>query len=163
MYRRILHSLCIVALLALPMAAPVEAGPFGRRVLGDAAPGMGRQPPPSAEQLGLNSAQKAEWQAIRRDAKALRAATLDQLEAELSAASAALARPDANLPAIRSGIEAIAQVYLSEQQSLKARRLAFYQSLSAEQQAKVREWLAREAERTAALIRALRILRESEA
>jgi Spy/CpxP family protein refolding chaperone len=163
MFRRILLSLSIATVLALPLAAPAEAGPFGFRALsGAAGPGMGRRQPPSAEQLGLTPAQSAEWRAIRTDAKALRSAMLDQLEAELTAASATLARPDADLPEIRSGFEAIAQVFVSEKQQLKARRIAFYQSLNAEQQTKVREWMAREAERTAALIRAMRTLRDSE-
>jgi len=163
MFRRILLSLSIATVLALPLAAPAEAGPFGFRALsGAAGPGMGRRQPPSAEQLGLTPAQAAEWQAIRTDAKALRSAMLDQLEAELTAASATLARPDADLPEIRSGFEAIAQVFVSEKQQLKARRMAFYQSLNAEQQTKVRVWMAREAERTAALIRAMRTLRDSE-
>lgn len=164
MFRRIVLSLSIATVLALPLAASAEAGPFGFRALsGAAGPGMGRRQPPSAEQLGLTPAQSAEWQAIRRDAKALRAATLDQLEAELDDAADALARPDANLPAIRSGFEAIAQVFVAEQQQLKARRQAFYQSLNAEQQAQIRAWLAREAERSAALIRALKTLRDAEA
>jgi Spy/CpxP family protein refolding chaperone len=163
MFHRMLLSLSIATVLLLPMAAPAEAGPFGFRALsGAAGPGMGRRQPPSAEQLGLTPAQTAEWQAIRRDAKALRAATLDRLEAELEEAADALARPDANLPAIRSGFEAIAQVFVAEQQQLKARRQAFYQSLNPEQQAQIRAWLAREAERTAALIRALRTRRASE-
>lgn len=163
MFRRIVLSLSIATVLLLPLA-PAEAGPFGFRALsGAAGPGMGRRQPPSAEQLGLTPAQSAEWQAIRRDAKALRAATLDQLEAELDDAADALARPDANLPAIRSGFEAIAQVFVAEQQQLKARRQAFYQSLNAEQQAQIRAWLAREAERSAALIRALKTLRDAEA
>lgn len=162
MFRRILLSLSIATVLALPLAAPAEAGPFGFRALSGAGPGMGRRQPPSAEQLGLTPAQAAEWRAIRTDAKALRSAMLDQLEAELTAASATLARPDADLPEIRSGFEAIAQVFVSEKQQLKARRMAFYQSLNAEQQTKVREWMAREAERTAALIRAMRTLRDSE-
>ena len=127
MFRRIVLSLSIATVLLLPLA-PAEAGPFGFRALsGAAGPGMGRRQPPSAEQLGLTPAQSAEWQAIRRDAKALRAATLDQLEAELDDAADALARPDANLPA------------------------------------KIRAWLAREAERSAALIRALKTLRDAEA
>lgn len=161
MIRHILLPLSIATMLALPMAAPAEAGPFGVRA--HAGPAMGRQRPPSAEQLGLTPAQAAEWQAIRRDAKALRTATLDQLEAELTAAADALARPDADLPTIRSGVDAIIAVHASERQQLQARRQAFYRTLNPAQQAQVRDWLAREAERTAALIRAMRTRRGSEA
>jgi Spy/CpxP family protein refolding chaperone len=163
MFRRVLLSLSIATVLALPMAAPAQAGPFGFRALAGAGPGMGRRAMPSAEALGLTPAQAAEWKAIRVDAKALRSATLDQLEAELTEASIALQQPGADLPAVRSGVEAITEVFASERQQLKARRMAFYQSLSPEQQAKVRTWMAREAERTVALIRALRTLRESDA
>lgn len=163
MFRRVLLSLSIATVLLLPLAAPAEAGPFGFRALSGAGSGMARRQPPSAEQLGLTPAQAAEWQAIRRDAKALRAATLDQLEAELDDAADALASPDANLPAIRSGFEAIAQVFVAEQQQLKARRQDFYQRLNPEQQAQIRAWLAREAERSAALIRGLKTLRDAEA
>lgn len=164
MFRRVLLSLSIATVLALPMAAPAQAGPFGFRALaGAGGPGMGRRAMPSAEALGLTPAQAAEWKAIRVDAKALRSATLDQLEAELTEASIALQQPGADLPAVRSGVEAITEVFASERQQLKARRMAFYQSLSPEQQAKLRTWMAREAERTVALIRALRTLRESDA
>lgn len=140
-------------LLALALAA-------GLASTGDAfaGPFLDRPAPPTAAELGLSPAQAAEWQAIQADAKALRAATLQQVKAELDHTQAELAQPDADLRAIGQQYQSIAFAALLEQRQLRERRLAFYAGLNPQQQAQVREYLIAVSERAERAIRAFEVL-----
>lgn len=145
MMRKALMTLAVVA--GLSTASIAVAGPW-----------FGPQPAPSAAELGLDATQTAEWQAIQADAKALRRATLDQVEAELGDARQSLASPSADLRAVGAEFQAIALGFLMEQRQLRDRRLAFYNDLNPAQQAQVRSFLIAECERAERAIRAFEVL-----
>ncbi|GMU43012.1 MAG: Spy/CpxP family protein refolding chaperone [Xanthomonadales bacterium] len=145
MIRKTLLALALIASLA--GTGHAVAGSF-----------LDRPTPPTAAELGLSPAQAAEWQAIQADAKALRSATLEQVKTELDRTQAALAEPDADLAAIGQEYQSIAFAALLEQRQLRNRRLAFYESLNPDQQARVRAFLIEVSERAERAIRAFEVL-----
>lgn len=145
MIRNLLLTLALIAGLA--GTGHAIAGPF-----------FNRPTPPTASELGLDTTQTAQWQAIQADARALRQDTLTQIKLELSQTRESLAEPDADLRAIGQDYQSIALTALMEQRQLRERRLAFYASLNPQQQAQVRQFLIEVTERAERGIRAFEVL-----
>jgi hypothetical protein len=145
MIRKTMMALVLSAGLASTGA--VVAGPF-----------FNRPQAPTAAELGLDANQSAQWQAIQADTRSFRQHTLQALKAELDDTKTALASPDADLRTIGQDYQSIALAALMEQRQLRDRRLAFYESLNAQQQGEVRAYLVTLIDRAERAIRAIEVL-----
>lgn len=114
--------------------------------------------PPSAEQLQLSPAQAQEWAALQADAVALRRQLLADVAQDLPALEQALAAPDADLGLLAQHVQSQVLYALWQTQPIRERRLAFYESLDAAQQAQVRDWLIGVVQRLERLIEAAQVL-----
>jgi len=145
MKRIILRAAILGAVLTFN-PVPAEAGPL--RLM----------QPPSAGQLNLSPAQQLEWEALQTDARALRRQLLADLEASMPELEAALAEPEADLGLLSQHVQSQVLFALWKSQSIRQRRLEFYESLAPDQQALMRAWLVdavRGIERLIAVARAL--------
>jgi hypothetical protein len=145
MIRKTLMALALVAGITLAQGA--AAGPF-----------FGRPTPPTAAELGLNTEATGEWQAIQADAQALRSRTLKTVEAELGDAKETLATSNPDLRSVGLEFQSIALGFLMEQRQIRDRRLAFYNSLTPDQQLQVREFMIEQIERAERAIHAFEVL-----
>ena len=114
--------------------------------------------PPSAQQLQLTPAQASEWEALQADAIGLRQQLLSDVAHNLPALEQALAAPDADLELLVQHLQSQVLYALWQTQPIRDRRLAFYQSLNAQQQTLVRDWLIAVVQRLQRVIAAVQVL-----
>jgi len=144
--KRIILRAAILGVVLSFNPVPVEAGP------------LRSMQPPSAAQLNLSPAQQVEWEALQTDARALRRQLLADLETSLPQLEAALAEPEADLGLLSQHVQSQVLFALWQSQSIRQRRLAFYESLAPDQQALVRAWLVDVVRGIERLIAAARVL-----
>ncbi|MEN9560712.1 MAG: motif family protein, partial [Pseudomonadota bacterium] len=89
-------------------------------------------------ELALNPAQTAEWDKIAASAKAARAQARTLHEELITATKAELANPQPDLAKLAAKKDAIHTQVMALMKPIQTQKLAFYQSLSAEQKTKVR-------------------------
>lgn len=99
--------------------------------------------PMAAPQVsGLSSAQEAQLLALREDAAAGRRAAHAAMGNLLSTAQAELARDDADLHALSREAEAVMFSIALDMRAQRGERLAFYDTLTPDQQSQVRNFLS---------------------
>ncbi len=101
--------------------------------------------------LNLSPTQEIAWQALQNQQREVFRHGREQLGELASIARVELAEPDADLPKLAATLETEVDLLMTEQRALRTRKLAFYETLSAEQQAVLRDELVRRIERTEAL------------
>ncbi|MEZ5457538.1 MAG: Spy/CpxP family protein refolding chaperone [Lysobacteraceae bacterium] len=101
--------------------------------------------------LHLNTSQTAAWQALQAEQRALFMQGRSQLSEAADLARSELSAPDADLAGLAATLETEVDLWMADQRALRARKLAFYETLSAEQQAVLREELIRRMERAESL------------
>jgi len=101
--------------------------------------------------LHLTPAQEIAWQALQNEQRDLFRQGREQLSDAAAIARIELAEPDADLAGLAATLETEVDLWMADQRALRARKLAFYETLSAEQQAVLRAELVRRIERAEAL------------
>jgi hypothetical protein len=144
--KRIILRAAVLGVALCISPVPAEAGPF--RLM----------QPPTAAELKLSHAQQQEWEALQADARALRRQLLADLETSLPELEAALAEPEADLGLLSQHVQSQVLFALWQTQAIRQRRLAFYESLAPDQQARVRAWLVDVVRGVERLIAAARVL-----
>ena len=94
--------------------------------------------PPSATELGLDSSHAAAWEQLRAETIALRDAGRSELRERLRQADAILADEHADLRAFSADLDSDVDAWLARSRDLRARKLAFFESLSDSEKAHVR-------------------------
>lgn len=95
--------------------------------------------PPSATELGLDARHAAAWEQLRAETIALRDAGRSELRERLRQADAILADDHADLRAFSADLDSDVDAWLARSRDLRARKLAFFESLSDTEKAHVRE------------------------
>ncbi len=135
--RRLLWS----GLIGLVVAGGVLAGSQAERWRGM------RLPPMTAQELGLDQAQADRLLELQSRQRAYRLAAYDTVGGLLRDARVELDAPEPLLNSISVEFEQTVMALALEQRSLKAERMAFYQSLDADQQARVHAHLRQQLDR----------------
>ena len=94
--------------------------------------------PPSATELGLDNSHAAAWEQLRAETIALREAGRGELRERLRQADAILADEHADLRAFSADLDSDVDAWLARSRDLRARKLAFFESLSDSEKAHVR-------------------------
>ncbi len=94
--------------------------------------------PPTAAELGLSGAYVTQWNELREQTLTLRASTRDALRQRLHQLDDLLADTSPDLDAFNRESEHEADRTIARARALKAKKLAFYDSLPSAQQAHVR-------------------------
>ena len=95
--------------------------------------------PPSATELGLDARHAAAWEQLRAETIALRDAGRGELRERLQQADAILADDHADLRAFSADLDSDVDAWLARSRDLRARKLAFFDSLSDTEKAHVRD------------------------
>ncbi len=101
--------------------------------------------------LNLSASQTAAWQTLQAEQRALFLQGRTQLSEAAALARIELSEPDADLAGLAATLETEVDLWMADQRALRARKLAFYETLSAEQQAVLREELIHRMERAESL------------
>jgi uncharacterized membrane protein len=101
--------------------------------------------------LHLSPTQEIAWQALQNEQRELFRQGREQLNDAAAIARIELAEPDADLAGLAASLETEVDLWMADQRALRARKLAFYETLSPEQQAVLRDELVRRIERAEAL------------
>ena len=101
--------------------------------------------------LHLSPTQEIAWQALQNEQRELFRQGREQLSDAAAFARIELAEPDADLAGLAASLETEVDLWMADQRALRARKLAFYETLSPEQQAVLRDELVRRIERAEAL------------
>ena len=98
--------------------------------------------PPTAAELGLSGAQVGQWNQLRDQTLSLRTAARGSALQRIAQLRELLAKPEPDLDAFNRDAEHAGDDLLARARALKAKKLAFYDSLPAAQQAQVRKVLS---------------------
>lgn len=118
------------------------------------APRMARgdaMSPPTAAELGLSTAHAKQWDALRADAMALRQLGRVDLQGGVVELRALLDRPSADLRAFSDASQLKFDAHIAEARALRDRQLDLYESLSPDEQARVRAAMAERLDRLSML------------
>ena len=118
------------------------------------APRMARSDamlPPTAAELGLATAHAKQWDALRADAVALRRIGRMDLQGGAEQLRALLDRPSADLRAFSDASQRKFDANIAEARALRDRQLDLYESLSPDEQARVRAAMAERLDRLSQL------------
>lgn len=96
---------------------------------------------PSAAELGLDPSHAAAWERLRAESLQLRTSARQDMRERLSQADDILASDAPDLRALSADVDRRLDEYLARSRDLRARKLAFYESLSPAEQASVRDML----------------------
>ena len=107
--------------------------------------------PPAAAELGLTKAHAKSWDALRADAVALRQLGRDDLQDGFVAFRSLLDLPSPDLRGFSEESQRKVDAHMAEARALRERQLDLYESLSPQDQAKVRKAMAERLDRFAAL------------
>ena len=107
--------------------------------------------PPTATELGIAPAHAKRWDALRAEAVALRTVGRDDLREGVDEFRALLDQPAPDLRAFSRESQRRVDAHMAEARALRERQLDLYESLSPQDQAKVRKAMAERLDRFAAL------------
>lgn len=107
--------------------------------------------PPTAAELGLSTAHAKQWDALRADAIALRQVGRVDLQGGVVELRALLDRPSADLRAFSDASQLKFDAHIAEARALRDRQLDLYESLSPDEQARVRAAMAERLDRLSRL------------
>lgn len=107
--------------------------------------------PPTAAELGLSTAHAKQWDALRADAMALRQIGRVDLQGGVVELRALLDRPSADLRAFSDASQLKFDAHIAEARALRDRQLDLYESLSPDEQARVRAAMAERLDRLSKL------------
>ncbi|NOT89028.1 MAG: hypothetical protein HOP03_12710 [Lysobacter sp.] len=138
------HRIFLVAGLAAALVATTAIS-APRMARGDA------MLPPTATELGLSKVHATSWDALRADAVALRQLGRDDLQDGFVAFRSLLDQPTPDLRAFSEESQRKVDAHMAEARALRDRQLDLYESLSTDEQARVRAAMAARLDRFAAL------------
>lgn len=138
------HMLFLAAGLTVALAATTALS-APRMARGDA------MLPPTAAELGIAASHARQWDALRAEAAALRAVGRDDLRDGVGEFRALLDQPSPDLRAYSRESQRKVDAHMAEARALRDRQLDLYESLSPQDQAKVRKALAERLDRFAAM------------
>jgi hypothetical protein len=107
--------------------------------------------PPTAAELGLSAAHAASWDALRADAVALRQIGRDDLVAGTTELRTLLNQSSPDLRAFSRESQRKVDAHMAEARALRDRQLDLYESLSPQEQARVRAAMAERLDRLSKL------------
>ena len=107
--------------------------------------------PPTAAELGLTKAHAKSWDALRVDAVALRQLGRDDLQDGFVAFRSLLDEPSPDLRGFSEESQRKVDAHMAEARALRDRQLDLYESLSPDEQARVRAAMAQRLDRFAKL------------
>jgi hypothetical protein len=107
--------------------------------------------PPSAAELGLSAAHARQWDALRAESVALRRVGREDLIAGAGELRALLDQSNPDLRAFHVESQRKVDAHMAEMRDLRERQLALYESLSPQEQARVRAAMAQRLDRLSAL------------
>ena len=107
--------------------------------------------PPTAVELGLSAAHAEQWDALRADALTLRQAGRINLQGGVVELRALLNQPSADLRAFSEASQLSFDAHIAEARALRDRQLDLYESLSPNEQARVRAAMAERLDRLSRL------------
>lgn len=129
------HRLFLVAGLTVALVA-TTAFSAPRRLQGDA------MLPPTADELHLSPAHTKPWDALRSEAVALREVGRDDLRSGAAELRVLLDQPSPDLRAFSNASQRKVDAHMAEARALRDRQLDLYESLSPDEQARVRAAMA---------------------
>ncbi len=107
--------------------------------------------PPTAAELGLTTAHAKQWDALRADAVALRQVGRVDLQGGVVELRTLLDQPSADLRAFSDASQLKFDAHIAEARALRDRQLDLYESLSPDEQARVRAAMAERLDRLSKL------------
>ncbi len=107
--------------------------------------------PPTAAELGLSAAHARQWDTLRADAVALRQVGRVDLHGGAVELRALLNQPSADLRAFSNASQLKFDAHIAEARALRDRQLDLYESLSPDEQARVRAAMAERLDRLSKL------------
>ena len=107
--------------------------------------------PPSAAQLKLTPAHAKQWDALRSEAAAMRQVGREDLRSGVTEFRALLDQPAPDLRAFSNDAQRKFDAHLAEARALRERQLDLYESLTPDEQARVRKAMAERLDRFAQL------------
>ncbi len=138
------HMLFLAAGLTIALAATTAIS----------APRMARGEamlPPTAAELGISSTHARQWDALRADAVALRQVGRDDLIGGISEFRSLLDQTSPDLRAFSRESQRMVDAHIAEARALRDRQLDLYESLSPDEQARVRAAMAQRLDRLSKL------------
>jgi hypothetical protein len=133
------HLFLVAGLAAALIAATAVSAP--RLARGDA------MLPPTAAELGLSTAHAQAWDALRADAVAMRQVGRDDLVVGMGEFRSLLDQPSPDLRAFSKASQRKVDANMAEARALRDRQLDLYESLSPQEQARVRAAMAERLDR----------------
>ncbi len=107
--------------------------------------------PPTAAELGISSTHARQWDALRADAVALRQVGRDDLLGGISELRSLLDQSSPDLRAFSRESQRMVDAHMAEARALRDRQLDLYESLSPDEQARVRAAMAQRLDRLSKL------------
>lgn len=107
--------------------------------------------PPTAAELGLTTAHAKQWDALRADAVSLRQVGRVDLQGGVVELRTLLNQPSADLRAFSDASQLKFDAHIAEARALRDRQLDLYESLSPDEQARVRAAMAERLDRLSKL------------
>ena len=107
--------------------------------------------PPTAAELGLSTAHAKQWDALRADAVSLRQVGRVDLQGGAVELRALLNQPSADLRAFSDASQLKFDAHIAEARALRDRQLDLYESLTPDEQARVRAAMAERLDRLSKL------------
>ncbi len=107
--------------------------------------------PPTAAELGISSTHARQWDALRADAVALRQVGRDDLIGGISEFRSLLDQSSPDLRAFSRESQRMVDAHMAEARALRDRQLDLYESLSPDEQARVRAAMAQRLDRLSQL------------
>jgi hypothetical protein len=107
--------------------------------------------PPTAAELGISSTHARQWDALRADAVALRQVGRDDLIGGISEFRSLLDQSSPDLRAFSRESQRMVDAHMAEARALRDRQLDLYESLSPDEQARVRAAMAQRLDRLSKL------------
>lgn len=107
--------------------------------------------PPSAAQLKLTPAHAKQWDALRSEAAAMRQVGREDLRSGVTEFRTLLDQPAPDLRAFSNDAQRKFDAHLTEARALRERQLDLYESLTPDEQARVRKAMAERLDRFAQL------------
>ena len=107
--------------------------------------------PPTAAELGISSTHARQWDALRADAVALRQVGRDDLLGGISEFRSLLDQSSPDLRAFSRESQRMVDAHMAEARALRDRQLDLYESLSPDEQARVRAAMAQRLDRLSKL------------
>ena len=138
------HMLFLAAGLTVALVATTAVS-APRKARGDA------MLPPTAAELGLSAGHAKQWDALRSETVAMRQVGREDMRSGFIELRGLLDRPDADLRAFSTASQNKLDAHMAEARALRDRQLDLYESLSPDEQARVRAAMAQRLDRLAKL------------